>query len=117
MHNWSVWHGMLPFSGYEIEPAVHDRIRIPVVSRNANCGSVHPPEDRTGIYTPVMLAHQKNSSGNSIIHDYMLRDYSEPKDFTSFLYASQVLQAEGIKIGTEHLRRIDRARWGRSTGS
>jgi beta-mannosidase len=35
----------------------------------------------------------------------MLRDYSEPKDFPSFLYASQVLQAEGIKIGAEHFRR------------
>jgi beta-mannosidase len=36
----------------------------------------------------------------------MLREYPEPKDFESFLYASQVLQAEGIKIGAEHLRRI-----------
>ncbi len=63
------------------------------------------PEDRTGILTPVMLAHQKNASGNAIIHEYMLRDYPEPKDFASFLYVSQVLQAEGIKIGTEHLRR------------
>jgi beta-mannosidase len=63
------------------------------------------PEDRTGILTPVMLAHQKNNEGNSIIHDYLLKDYPEPKDFPSFLYVSQVLQAEGIKIGAEHLRR------------
>ena len=63
------------------------------------------PEDRTGIFTPVMLAHQKNNEGNSIIHDYLLKDYSEPKDFASFLYVSQVLQAEGIKIGAEHFRR------------
>ena len=52
-----------------------------------------------------MLAHQKNTAGNAIIRDYMLRDYPQPKDFASFLYASQVLQAEGIKIGAEHLRR------------
>jgi len=52
-----------------------------------------------------MLAHQKNNEGNSLIHDYMLKDYTEPKDFPSLLYASQVLQAEGIKIGAEHLRR------------
>jgi beta-mannosidase len=63
------------------------------------------PEDRTNIFTPVMLAHQKNNEGNSIIHDYLLKDYSEPKDFPSFLYVSQVLQAEGIKIGAEHFRR------------
>jgi beta-mannosidase len=53
-----------------------------------------------------MLAHQKNNEGNSIIHDYLLKDYSEPKDFASFLYVSQVLQAEGIKIGAEHFRRL-----------
>jgi len=35
-----------------------------------------------------------------------LRDYAQPKDFESFLYVSQVLQAEGIRIGAEHLRRI-----------
>jgi beta-mannosidase len=52
-----------------------------------------------------MLAHQKNNEGNAIIHDYLLKDYSEPKDFASFLYVSQVLQAEGIKIGAEHFRR------------
>jgi len=63
------------------------------------------PQDRTGIFTPVMLAHQKNDEGNDIIHNYLLKDYSEPKDFASFLYVSQVLQAEGIKIGAEHFRR------------
>jgi beta-mannosidase len=68
-------------------------------------GAFTQAEDRTGIFTPVMLAHQKNNEGNSIIHDYLLRDYSEPKDFASFLYVSQVLQAEGIKIGAEHFRR------------
>ena len=52
-----------------------------------------------------MLAHQKNTAGNAIIHDYLLRYYAEPKDFASFLYVSQVLQAEGIKVGAEHLRR------------
>jgi beta-mannosidase len=52
-----------------------------------------------------MLAHQKNTSGNAKIREYMLRDYPEPKDFASFLYASQVLEAEGIKVGTEHSRR------------
>ena len=35
----------------------------------------------------------------------MLREYREPKDFASFVYLSQVQQAEIIKIGAEHLRR------------
>jgi beta-mannosidase len=52
-----------------------------------------------------MLDHQKNNEGNSIIHDYIAKEYHEPKDFASFLYVSQMLQAEGIKIGAEHFRR------------
>ena len=52
-----------------------------------------------------MLAHQKNNEGNSLIQEYISRDYPQPKDFASFLYVSQVLQAEGVKIGAEHFRR------------
>ena len=62
-------------------------------------------EDRKDIFTPVMIAHQKNWGGNKIIQTYMSRYFGEPKDFASFLYASQVLQAEGIKTGTESFRR------------
>ncbi|MFN2516450.1 MAG: glycoside hydrolase family 2 protein, partial [Pyrinomonadaceae bacterium] len=50
--------------------------------------------------------HQRHPRGNQLVREYMLREYPEPKDFDSFLYVSQVLQAEGIKIGAEHLRRI-----------
>ena len=53
-----------------------------------------------------MLAHQRHPRGNQLVREYMLREYAQPKDFESFLYVSQVLQAEGIRIGAEHLRRI-----------
>ncbi|MFY9644496.1 MAG: glycoside hydrolase family 2 protein, partial [Terriglobales bacterium] len=106
MHNWSVWHGMLPFRDYEKSiPRFMTEYGFQSFPEMRTVEAFTLPEDRTGILTPVMLAHQKNTSGNAKIHDYMLRDYPEPKDFASFLYASQVLQAEGIKIGTEHLRR------------
>src|SRR5580765_4102269 len=53
-----------------------------------------------------MMSHQRHPRGNQLIKEYMLRDYVSPKDFESFLYVSQVLQAEGIRTGAEHLRRI-----------
>ena len=106
MHNWDVWHGRLPFRDYEKSiPRFMTEYGFQSFPEMRTVEAFTLPEDRTGILTPVMLAHQKNTSGNAIIHDYMLRDYPEPKDFASFLYVSQVLQAEGIKIGTEHLRR------------
>ena len=52
-----------------------------------------------------MMSHQKNHGGNERILTYMLREYPEPRDFASFVYVSQVQQAEAIKVGAEHLRR------------
>jgi beta-mannosidase len=105
-HNWSVWHGRVPFSDYEKSHARFvTEYGFQSFPEMRTIEAFTQQEDRTGILTPVMLAHQKNNEGNSIIHDYLLMYYPEPKDFPSFLYASQVLQAEGIKVGTEHLRR------------
>jgi beta-mannosidase len=105
-HIWDVWHGRVPFSNYETH---HERFMTEYGFQSfpemRTIEAFTQPEDRTSIFTPVMLAHQKNDEGNAIIHDYLLRDYPEPKDFASFLYVSQVLQAEGIKIGAEHFRR------------
>jgi len=106
-HDWSVWHGRVPFSEYEQHfPRFMTEYGFQSFPEMRTVEAFTQPEDRASIFTPVMLAHQKNNEGNSIIHDYMLKYYSEPRDFSSFLYASQVLQAEGIKVGAEHLRRI-----------
>jgi beta-mannosidase len=105
-HLWDVWHGRVPFSTYETHhPRFVSEYGFQSFPDLRTIETFTTPEDRASIFTPVMLAHQKNDEGNALIHDYMLRDYPEPKDFPSFLYASQVLQAEGIKLGAEHFRR------------
>jgi beta-mannosidase len=105
-HLWDVWHGRVPFSTYETHNSRFvTEYGFQSFPEMRTIESFTQPEDRASIFTPVMLAHQKNNEGNSIIHDYLLKDYPEPKDFASFLYVSQVLQAEGIKIGAEHFRR------------
>jgi beta-mannosidase len=105
-HVWDVWHGRVPFATYETHHARFvTEYGFQSFPEMKTIEAFTQPEDRTGIFTPVMLAHQKNNEGNAIIHDYLLKDYSEPKDFASFLYVSQVLQAEGIKVGAEHFRR------------
>jgi beta-mannosidase len=101
-----VWHGRVPFSEYEKHHArFMTEYGFQSFPQQSTIDAFTLPEDRANIFTPVMMAHQKNNEGNSLIQDYMLKDYVEPKDFPSFLYASQVLQAEGIKIGAEHMRR------------
>jgi beta-mannosidase len=105
-HLWDVWHGRAPFSQYETHhPRFVTEFGFQSFPELRTVDSFTLPEDRTSIFTPVMLAHQKNTEGNALINMYLLRDYAAPKDFASFLYMSQVLQAEGIKLGSEHFRR------------
>ncbi len=106
LHYWQVWHASLPFSEYEKQfPRFMSEYGFQSFPQLETVNTYTLPADRD-IKSPVMLAHQRHPRGNQLIREYMLREYPEPKDFESFLYVSQVLQAEGIKIGAEHLRRI-----------
>ncbi|HEX8688248.1 MAG TPA: glycoside hydrolase family 2 protein, partial [Pyrinomonadaceae bacterium] len=106
VHYWEVWHAAKPFSEYEKQrPRFMSEYGFQSFPLSETVAAYTLPADRD-IQSAVMLAHQKHPRGNQLIREYMLREYPEPKDFESFLYASQVLQAEGIRVGAEHLRRI-----------
>jgi beta-mannosidase len=106
VHYWGVWHGEEPFEAYEAQyPRFMSEYGFQSFPALESVESYTLPEDRD-IDSVVMRAHQKHPRGNQLIRTYLLRRYPEPKDFPSFLYLSQVLQAEGIRIGAEHLRRL-----------
>jgi len=106
-HYWQVWHAEKPFSEYEKQyPRFMSEYGFQSFPELESVKYYTTDPDRASIETPIMLAHQRHPRGNQLIRTYMLREYSQPKDFESFLYVSQVLQAEGIKLGAEHLRRI-----------
>jgi beta-mannosidase len=106
LHYWQVWHAAAPFTEYEKQfPRFMTEYGFQSFPEIETVTTYTAPADRD-IKSPVMMAHQRHPRGNQLIREYMLREYPEPKDFESFLYVSQVLQAEGIKIGAEHLRRI-----------
>ncbi|HWS89576.1 MAG TPA: glycoside hydrolase family 2 protein [Pyrinomonadaceae bacterium] len=106
IHYWEVWHASKPFDYYERQrPRFMSEYGFQSFPLIETVRAYTLPSDHD-IQSPVMLAHQKHPRGNQLIREYMLRDFPEPKDFESFLYASQVLQAEGIRVGSEHLRRI-----------
>jgi beta-mannosidase len=60
--------------------------------------------DRT-INSPIMLAHNKAMGGNAVLSKYISMYYHSPKDFDSYLYISQVLQSECMKLALETHRR------------
>jgi len=106
MHYWAVWHQQAPASDYTLQfPRFMTEYGFQSFPEMRTIHSfANKPED-FDIRSTVMQAHQKNKGGNERILTYMLREYREPKDFASFVYLSQVQQAEIIKIGAEHLRR------------
>jgi len=109
MHYWQVWHQQAPAADYTKQfPRFMTEYGFQSFPEMRTIRAFSKPEDYD-IRSVVMQAHQKNKGGNERILTYMLREYREPKDFASFVYLSQVQQAEIIKIGAEHLRR-DRPR-------
>ena len=106
MHYWGVWHAAQPFEKFKEQfPRFMSEYGFQSFPELKTINSFTIPEDHD-INSAVITIHQKHNRGNKLILEYMLRRYPEPKDFSSFLYVSQIVQAEGIKIGTEHLRRI-----------
>jgi beta-mannosidase len=113
IHYWGVWHGKEPFESYASNLArfvsEYGFQSYPELSTIAQYAK---PEDRT-LHSEVMLSHQRcmaderrdKEYGNRLIQWYMDRWYRTPKDFESYVYVSQVLQAEGVKVAMEAHRR------------
>jgi beta-mannosidase len=106
MHYWAVWHAQNPIEDYTKQaPRFMSEYGFQSFPEMSTIKRFAQPSDYD-INSAVMRNHQKNTGGNERILTYMLREYREPKDFESFVYMSQVQQAEAIKVGAEHFRRM-----------
>ena len=104
-HYWEVWHGGLPFSEYRNHYFRYlSEFGFESFPCEKTLNTVTLPEDRN-IFSRVMELHQRCQSGNIKIMTYMGSTFKYPTDFSTLLYASQLLQAEAIKYGVEHMRR------------
>jgi beta-mannosidase len=106
MHDWSVWSGRAPIADYEKHfPRFMSDFGFQSLPEMRTIQTFSSAEDRTSVLSPVLFAHQKYDQGNTVLQDYVLRYYRQPKDLANFSYVSQLLQAEAIKVDVEHLRR------------
>jgi beta-mannosidase len=113
MHYWGVWHGEKPYSTYaENISRFMSEYGFQSFPELATVRLYAAPAD-WNIDSPVMLAHQRHPRGNQLIRTYMERDFRMPKDFASFLYLSQILQATIIQYAAEAHRR----KWPYNAGS
>jgi beta-mannosidase len=105
-HYWKVWSGSEPIAHYlDITPRFQSEYGLQSFPVMATIQAFAEPGDMQP-ESKVMRAHQKfaNGDGNQRLLLYIRQEYGEPKDFPSFVYLSQVMQAEGIELAAEHLR-------------
>jgi beta-mannosidase len=104
-HYWGVWWGKEPFTVYENKVgrfmSEYGFQSFPDLS---TIRKFTAPEDRV-LSSNVMKVHQKHPVGYETIDEYLLRDYKKPRDFESYAYVSQLLQAKGIISAIEAHRR------------
>lgn len=104
VHYWSVWHEDAPFTAYrEHFFRFLSEFGFQSFPAMETIRSFTLPEDRN-LFSYVMEMHQRNAGANGRILRYLSQNYLYPSDFERFVYASQLLQADAIRYGVEHLR-------------
>lgn len=104
-HYWGVWHGEEDFDefkrriprfmseyGFQSFPAKQS------MEKFLDSADMH-------LESAALSTHQKHPRGNRIIRETIERYYNKPTNFEEFLYLSQLVQAEGLKIAFEAHRK------------
>ena len=105
VHYWEVWHALKPFTEYRKHffryASEFGFQSFPCMETIRSFAS----EEDMNPYSYVMEKHQRNASANGRIAEYLSQMYLYPRTFDGFVYASQLLAAQGIQYGVEHWRR------------
>jgi beta-mannosidase len=105
VHYWGVWWGKEPFEIYEEK--VGRFVSEYGFQGMPNLETLKKVMDKKDLNftSEAFKNHQKHPTGYETINEYMERDYVVPKNFESYLYVSQLLQARGMKTAIEAHRR------------
>jgi beta-mannosidase len=105
-HYWNVWHG-------EGDWTFYTKCTSRFVSEFGFSG---PPDRRTlevvlraeelGVDTPAMRWHDKTSKGYETYLGYIALHYPMPETYDDLVYYGQLNQADAMRFGIEHFRRL-----------
>ena len=105
-HYWNVWHGEGDWRHYT-------KCTARFVSE---FGFAAPPDERTlgeaidaahlGVDTPPMRWHDKTSKGYDTYLGYIALHYPMPATLPDLVYYGQLNQADAMRFGIEHFRRL-----------
>jgi beta-mannosidase len=107
MHYWEVWQGLKPLSAFLDERSrFFSEYGFQSFPELASIKKYASQPGDWEITSEVMMAHQRGGmAANTRINNFLLEEYRQPKDFSSFVYMSQLLQADAIKMAMEAHRR------------
>jgi beta-mannosidase len=104
-HLWQVWHGMKPIEYYAKLPVRFcSEFGLEAMPSIKAIRSFTDSKELS-IKEPAVRRHQKSTAGNEKMQFYMLSKYRSPAAFDDFVYLSQLIQAESIRMATEGWRR------------
>lgn len=106
-HYWGVWHGRDSLGHYNVERArFFSEYGFQSFPEFESVKLYAPKPHDWAINSEAMMDHQRAGSyANNLIKEYMDREYRTPDDFPSFLYVSNVMQGDAIKMAVEAHRR------------
>lgn len=103
-HYWRVWFDDAPIEQYlTVSPRMASEFghqSFPMMGTICQFAK----EDEQTLLSPVMQHHQKQPGSNTRILNYIRDIYGEPERFEDIVYLSQLVQAEAMKLFTEHMR-------------
>jgi beta-mannosidase len=103
-HYWGVWWGLQPFEVYEQKVgrfmSEYGFQGMPAVSTFKKFTATE-----LSLESDAVKHHQKHPTGYQTIEHYRKQWYRQPISFENYIFQSQLLQAEGMKIAIEAHRR------------
>ena len=113
-HEWGVWFGQLPLSQYEANAGRFiSEYGLQALPSLETIKQFDPKHWTEGLSSPVVTARQRSKmpwiepgfDGYDMIEHYISLEYKPAKDFESFIYLSQLAQADALKRAGESHRR------------
>lgn len=108
-HYWEIWAGDKPITDYRNHYFRYlSEFGLSSLPDEKTVNAFTLPEDRN-IFSRVMEMHQRVIDGNGKMLFYLSKSYRCPMSLSQTIYASQLLNAEAVRYGTEH-QRMNRGR-------
>ena len=106
MHYWAVWHGNKPFFRIqEVFLPVCLRVWLQAFPSLKTIETFTDDPEDYNAFSYICESISASTAPTVKIMGYMQQTYKYPSGFDTFIYASQLLQADAIRYGVEHFRR------------